>query len=188
MIPEPPAAGPGHGHPPAHALHGLRRLLGGLCLAITALIGGRLDATWARWSRPWTTMAWAFLSVGIALGSGWAYYVLGWGGWWFWDPVENASFMPWLAGTALMHSLAFFRSPSSPAPLRREREPGFFQLFTLHPSPFIPHSSPFSSPISLTPTTAPAQSPAPASRCCAGAAWATPASVSAPPPQEGSRG
>ena len=74
--------------------------------AIAALLGGRLDATWARWSRPWTTMAWAFLSVGIALGSGWAYYVLGWGGWWFWDPVENASFMPWLVGTALMHSLA----------------------------------------------------------------------------------
>ena len=74
--------------------------------AVAALIGGRLDATWARWSRPWTTMAWAFLTVGIALGSGWAYYVLGWGGWWFWDPVENASFMPWLAGTALVHSLA----------------------------------------------------------------------------------
>ncbi len=74
--------------------------------AIAALIGGQLDATWARWSRPWTTMAWAFLTVGIALGSGWAYYVLGWGGWWFWDPVENASFMPWLVGTALVHSLA----------------------------------------------------------------------------------
>jgi cytochrome c-type biogenesis protein CcmF len=74
--------------------------------AIAALIGGRLDATWARWSRPWTTMAWAFLTVGIAMGSGWAYYVLGWGGWWFWDPVENASFMPWLVGTALIHSLA----------------------------------------------------------------------------------
>ena len=74
--------------------------------AIAALIGGRLDATWARWSRPWTTMAWAFLTVGIAMGSGWAYYVLGWGGWWFWDPVENASFMPWLVGTALVHSLA----------------------------------------------------------------------------------
>jgi cytochrome c-type biogenesis protein CcmF len=74
--------------------------------AIAALIGGQLDATWARWSRPWTTMAWAFLTVGIALGSGWAYYVLGWGGWWFWDPVENASFMPWLVGTALIHSLA----------------------------------------------------------------------------------
>jgi cytochrome c-type biogenesis protein CcmF len=74
--------------------------------AIAALIGGQLDAAWARWSRPWTTMAWAFLTVGIALGSGWAYYVLGWGGWWFWDPVENASFMPWLVGTALIHSLA----------------------------------------------------------------------------------
>ena len=74
--------------------------------AIAALIGGRLDAAWARWSRPWTTMAWAFLTVGIALGSAWAYYELGWGGWWFWDPVENASFMPWLVGTALVHSLA----------------------------------------------------------------------------------
>lgn len=74
--------------------------------AIAALIGGRLDATWARWSRPWTTVAWAFLTTGIALGSGWAYYTLGWGGWWFWDPVENASFMPWLTGTALIHSLA----------------------------------------------------------------------------------
>ncbi|MGH8714837.1 MAG: heme lyase CcmF/NrfE family subunit, partial [Casimicrobiaceae bacterium] len=74
--------------------------------ALAALIGGRLDATWARWSRPWTTVAWAFLTAGIALGSGWAYYTLGWGGWWFWDPVENASFMPWLTGTALIHSLA----------------------------------------------------------------------------------
>jgi cytochrome c-type biogenesis protein CcmF len=74
--------------------------------AIAALLSGRLDATWARWSRPWTTMAWCFLTVGIALGSGWAYYELGWGGWWFWDPVENASFMPWLVGTALIHSLA----------------------------------------------------------------------------------
>jgi cytochrome c-type biogenesis protein CcmF len=74
--------------------------------AIAALISGRLDAAWARWSRPWTTMAWAFLTVGICLGSGWAYYELGWGGWWFWDPVENASFMPWLVGTALVHSLA----------------------------------------------------------------------------------
>jgi len=74
--------------------------------AIAALINGRLDAAWARWSRPWTTVAWAFLSVGIALGSWWAYYELGWGGWWFWDPVENASLMPWLSGTALMHSLA----------------------------------------------------------------------------------
>jgi cytochrome c-type biogenesis protein CcmF len=74
--------------------------------AIAALLGGNLDAAWARWSRPWTTVAWGFLTVGIALGSGWAYYELGWGGWWFWDPVENASFMPWLAGTALIHSLA----------------------------------------------------------------------------------
>ena len=74
--------------------------------AIAALLGGRLDTAWARWSRPWTTAAWAFLTVGIALGSWWAYYELGWGGWWFWDPVENASFMPWLVGTALIHSLA----------------------------------------------------------------------------------
>lgn len=74
--------------------------------AIAALLSGKLDATWARWSRPWTTTAWIFLTVGIALGSGWAYYELGWGGWWFWDPVENASFMPWLVGTALIHSLA----------------------------------------------------------------------------------
>jgi cytochrome c-type biogenesis protein CcmF len=74
--------------------------------AIAALLGGRLDAAWARWSRPWTNAAWAFLSIGIMLGSWWAYYELGWGGWWFWDPVENASFMPWLAGTALIHSLA----------------------------------------------------------------------------------
>jgi cytochrome c-type biogenesis protein CcmF len=74
--------------------------------AVAALLSGRLDAAWARWSRPWTTVAWAFLTFGIALGSWWAYRELGWGGWWFWDPVENASFMPWLAGTALMHSLA----------------------------------------------------------------------------------
>ncbi|HEV8691286.1 MAG TPA: cytochrome c biogenesis protein CcsA, partial [Ideonella sp.] len=74
--------------------------------AIAALLGGRLDAAWARWTRPWTNAAWIFLTVGIALGSAWAYYELGWGGWWFWDPVENASFMPWLVGTALIHSLA----------------------------------------------------------------------------------
>jgi cytochrome c-type biogenesis protein CcmF len=74
--------------------------------ALSALLSGRLDATWARWSRPWTTVAWTFLTLGICLGSAWAYYELGWGGWWFWDPVENASFMPWLAGTALIHSLA----------------------------------------------------------------------------------
>ena len=74
--------------------------------AIAALLSGRLDTAWARWSRPWTTVAWWFLTFGIALGSFWAYYELGWGGWWFWDPVENASFMPWLVGTALIHSLA----------------------------------------------------------------------------------
>ena len=74
--------------------------------AIAALLGGKLDAAWARWSRPWTIVAWAFLGIGITLGSWWAYYELGWGGWWFWDPVENASFMPWLVGTALIHSLA----------------------------------------------------------------------------------
>ncbi|PTQ89361.1 heme lyase CcmF/NrfE family subunit [Agitococcus lubricus] len=74
--------------------------------AMAGLLGGRLDSAWARWSRPWTVAAWCFLTLGIALGSWWAYYELGWGGWWFWDPVENASFMPWLAGTALIHSLA----------------------------------------------------------------------------------
>ena len=74
--------------------------------AIAALLAGNLDITWARWSRPWTLLAWIFLTLGIALGSWWAYYELGWGGWWFWDPVENASFMPWLIGTALIHSLA----------------------------------------------------------------------------------
>ncbi len=74
--------------------------------AVAALIGGNLDAQWARWTRPWTNAAWIFLTLGIALGSWWAYYELGWGGWWFWDPVENASFMPWLVGTALIHSLA----------------------------------------------------------------------------------
>ncbi len=74
--------------------------------ACAAMFEGRLDATWARWTRPWTTVSWLFLTVGIALGSWWAYYELGWGGWWFWDPVENASFMPWLVCTALIHSLA----------------------------------------------------------------------------------
>ncbi len=74
--------------------------------AIAALMSGQVDSAWARWSRPWTNFAWLFLTLGIALGSWWAYYELGWGGWWFWDPVENASFMPWLVGTALMHSLA----------------------------------------------------------------------------------
>ncbi|MDH5424927.1 MAG: heme lyase CcmF/NrfE family subunit [Gammaproteobacteria bacterium] len=74
--------------------------------AIAAMMGGQLDAAWARWSRPWANIAWVFLTLGITLGSWWAYYELGWGGWWFWDPVENASFMPWLVGTALIHSLA----------------------------------------------------------------------------------
>ena len=74
--------------------------------SVAALLTGSLNAAWARWTRPWTVAAWMFLTVGIALGSWWAYYELGWGGWWFWDPVENASFMPWLAGTALIHSLA----------------------------------------------------------------------------------
>src|ERR1700749_841815 len=73
--------------------------------AVAALIEGRIDAAWARWVRPWTLVAWIFLTLGIAMGSYWAYYELGWGGWWFWDPVENASLMPWLAGTALLHSL-----------------------------------------------------------------------------------
>src|SRR5262245_28652039 len=72
--------------------------------AIAALTEGRIDAAWARWVRPWTLLAWMFLTLGIAMGSYWAYYTLGWGGWWFWDPVENASFMPWLAATALLHS------------------------------------------------------------------------------------
>ena len=74
--------------------------------AIAALLCGRMDAAWARWTRPWTLAAWSFLTIGIALGSWWAYYELGWGGWWFWDPVENASFMPWIVGTALLHSLS----------------------------------------------------------------------------------
>ena len=74
-------------------------------ITIAGLISGQLDSAWARWSRPWTVIAWVFLTLGIALGSWWAYYELGWGGWWFWDPVENASFMPWLIGTALLHSL-----------------------------------------------------------------------------------
>ena len=74
--------------------------------AVAALIEGRTDAAWARWVRPWTLAAWMCLTLGIAMGSWWAYYELGWGGWWFWDPVENASFMPWLAATALLHSAA----------------------------------------------------------------------------------
>jgi cytochrome c-type biogenesis protein CcmF len=93
------------GHPPMLYM-GYVGFSVAFAFAIAALIEGRLDATWARWSRPWTTAAWIFLTIGIAMGSSWAYYELGWGGWWFWDPVENASFMPWLVGTALIHSLA----------------------------------------------------------------------------------
>ena len=74
--------------------------------ACAAMLEGRLDQAWAKWTRPWTIFAWTFQTIGIALGSWWAYYELGWGGWWFWDPVENASFMPWLVGTALIHSLS----------------------------------------------------------------------------------
>ena len=92
--------------PSADPLHGLRRLRVSFAFACAAMIEGRRDQLWARWMRPWTVMAWAFLACGIALGSWWAYYELGWGGFWFWDPVENASFMPWLVGTALIHSLA----------------------------------------------------------------------------------
>jgi len=93
------------GHPPTLYM-GYVGFSVAFAFAVSALIGGELDATWARWTRPWTTAAWIFLTLGIAMGSLWAYYELGWGGWWFWDPVENASFMPWLAGTALIHSLA----------------------------------------------------------------------------------
>jgi cytochrome c-type biogenesis protein CcmF len=97
---------------PGMILHPPMLYLGyvGFCVpfafAIAALLDGKIDARWLRWARPWTNVAWAFLTIGIALGSWWAYYELGWGGWWFWDPVENASFMPWLVGTALLHSQA----------------------------------------------------------------------------------
>ncbi len=92
-------------HPPMLYM-GYVGLVVPFAFAIAAMLGGQLDAAWARWSRPWTAVAWLFLTGGITLGSWWAYYELGWGGWWFWDPVENASFMPWLVGTALLHSLA----------------------------------------------------------------------------------
>ena len=92
-------------HPPMLYM-GYVGLVVAFAFAVAALLAGRLDTAWARWSRPWTAVAWSFLTCGIALGSFWAYYELGWGGWWFWDPVENASFMPWLAATALLHSLA----------------------------------------------------------------------------------
>jgi cytochrome c-type biogenesis protein CcmF len=104
--PESAIAGPRPDLPSADALHGICRLLGRIRALDRGARLGRLDAAWARWSRPWTIAAWMCLTLGIALGSLWAYYELGWGGWWFWDPVENASFMPWLVGTALIHSLA----------------------------------------------------------------------------------
>ena len=105
--PESAAAGPGARDPSADALHrATSALRSPFAFAVAALLEGRLDEAWARWARPWTTVAWIFLTIGIALGSWWAYYELGWGGWWFWDPVENASFMPWLVATALIHSLA----------------------------------------------------------------------------------
>ncbi|HKZ73725.1 MAG TPA: heme lyase CcmF/NrfE family subunit [Steroidobacteraceae bacterium] len=113
---EPPAADGGDLNPllqdPALAMHppllytGYVGFAVAFAFACAAMLEGKLDQTWARWTRPWTTSAWAFLTIGIALGSWWAYYELGWGGYWFWDPVENASFMPWLVGTALVHSLA----------------------------------------------------------------------------------
>src|SRR3989440_1735548 len=112
-IPEPPLEGrdlnpilqdPGLAiHPPLLYV-GYVGLSISFSFAVAALIDGRIDAAWARWVRPWTLLAWIFLTLGIAMGSYWAYYTLGWGGWWFWDPVENASFMPWLAATALLHS------------------------------------------------------------------------------------
>jgi len=92
-------------HPPLLYM-GYVGFLVAFAFAIAALMGGQMDAAWARWSRPWTLVAWMFLTLGIFMGSYWAYYELGWGGWWFWDAVENASFMPWLVGTALVHSLA----------------------------------------------------------------------------------
>jgi cytochrome c-type biogenesis protein CcmF len=90
--------------PSAAALLGYVGFSIAFSFAVAALIEGRIDAAWARWVRPWTLTAWIFLTLGIAMGSYWAYYELGWGGWWFWDPVENASLMPWLSGTALLHS------------------------------------------------------------------------------------
>ncbi len=85
--------------------------------AVAVLLEGRIEPAWLRWSRPWTNIAWALLTLGIALGSWWAYYELGWGGWWFWDPVENASFMPWLIGVALIHSQADHRRTRQLHPL-----------------------------------------------------------------------
>ncbi len=108
--------------------------------AIAAMLTGHLDQAWARWTRPWTILAWMFLTVGIALGSWWAYYELGWGGWWFWDPVENASFMPWLAGTALIHSLAVTENAaySKAGPCCWQSRP--FHSACLAPSSCVPAS------------------------------------------------
>ncbi len=101
--------------------------------AVAALMEGRIDAAWARWVRPWALAAWTFLTAGIAMGSYWAYYELGWGGWWFWDPVENASFMPWLAGTALLHSALVMEKARSAEDLDRvARDPDFLALPAWH--------------------------------------------------------
>ena len=99
-------------HPPLLYL-GYVGLSISFAFAIAALIEGRIDAAWARWVRPWTLAAWIFLTLGIAMGSYWAYYELGWGGWWFWDPVENASLMPWLLGLALLHSCLLYTSDAA---------------------------------------------------------------------------
>ena len=112
-LPQPPSDGNGLNpilQDPGLAIHPPFLYLGyvgfsmAFSFAVAALIDGKVDACWARWVRPWVLAAWCFLTIGITLGSAWAYYTLGWGGWWFWDPVENASFMPWIAGTALLHS------------------------------------------------------------------------------------
>ena len=104
------AAGPRPRLSSALSLSRLCRVLDRVLFAIAALIEGRVEPAWARWVRPWTLAAWCALTIGIAMGSWWAYYTLGWGGWWFWDPVENASFMPWLVGTALLHRRSSSRS------------------------------------------------------------------------------
>src|SRR6201982_3914062 len=103
-IANPPIADRGLPVPPPMLCLGYVLFSISFSFAVAALLEGRIDAAWARWVRPWTLVAWIFLTLGIAMGSYWAYYALGWGGWWFWDPVENASLMPWLAGTALLHS------------------------------------------------------------------------------------
>ena len=109
--------------------------------AVAALIEGRVDAAWARWVRPWTLAAWCALTVGIALGSWWAYYELGWGGWWFWDPVENASFMPWLTGTALLHSAIVVEKARHPEELDH---PAGHPDLRAQPAGHLPWSAPAS--------------------------------------------